>query len=63
MLLSLTSDRRNGLGPESCLYFSPSGERHALLKYSHPKRQKEVNTPLNDEWLYKTANDEPFAYE
>ena len=26
------------------VFFSPIGERHALLKYSHPKRQKGLNT-------------------
>ena len=34
------------LDPKVVCIFSPIGERHALRKYSHPKRQKELNTQL-----------------
>ena len=51
------------LDPKVVCIFHVAVSVTLLLKYSHPKRQKELNTPLNDEWLYKTANDKPFAYE
>ena len=52
------------LDPKVVCIFSPIGESHALLKYSTSKTTEGVKySTLNDEWLYKTANDEPFAYE
>ena len=50
------------LDPKVVCIFSPIGERHALVFTSKTTEGVKYST-LNDEWLYKTGNDEPFAYE